>query len=556
MGLLDPQPPPYDPLEWRMLPFAERTRQVCQAWATQGYGTPLGAFSVYGVKILFYVAAWVFFCAFHPDIQGWSDLGSWWLTTLAFQKAILWSLTFEVMGFGCGSGPLTGRYFPPFGGLLHFLRPGTTKMARWPELPVVGGTQRSWLDVAVYAALLIACFRGLVAADPTPSHFLPVVVLLAAFLVLDRTVALAARSEHYLVTSFCFLFPGDALAGAKAVQLALWAWAGVSKLNHHFPTVVCVMQSNSPFTTPAFRQRLYRDYPNDLRPSPLAERLAHFGTALELLVPLFLGLGGGGPLTWVGMALMLLLHGFITSNVPMGVPLEWNVMVVYGAFFLFGTHAEVSVLGIESGGLAVVLVVTCVLAPLAGNLWPHRLSFLFSMRYYAGNWPFSVWLFRGDAHRKLERVKKSSPWVFDQLSRFYDDATSIGLFGKVLGFRAMHLHGRILQLVMPRLVEHFEDYEYVDGEIVAGLVLGYNFGDGHLHQEELLEKVQSQCRFEPGELRCLFVESQPLLRDELHYRLHDAATGLREAGTIPVSELRALQPWPEEAVDPTVPGHA
>ena len=39
---------------------------------------------------------------------------------------------------------------------------------------------------------------------------------------------------------------------------------------------------------------------------------------------------------------MLMLHGFITSNVPMGVPIEWNVMVVYGVFVLFWAHPDVS----------------------------------------------------------------------------------------------------------------------------------------------------------------------------------------------------------------------
>ena len=67
----------------------------------------------------------------------------------------------------------------------------------------------------------------------------------------------------------------DWIAGAKAVQLALWFWAGVSKLNHHFPAVVCVMTSNSP-TTPfaALRRRMYRHYPDDLRPSPLATMMS------------------------------------------------------------------------------------------------------------------------------------------------------------------------------------------------------------------------------------------------------------------------------------------
>ena len=38
MNLLAPTPPPYDPLEWAELPFAQKSRMVCRAWAMQGYG--------------------------------------------------------------------------------------------------------------------------------------------------------------------------------------------------------------------------------------------------------------------------------------------------------------------------------------------------------------------------------------------------------------------------------------------------------------------------------------------------------------------------------------
>lgn len=34
----------------------------------------------------------------------------------------------------------------------------------------------------------------------------------------------------------------------------------------------------------------------------------------------------------VAIVMMLALHAYISSNVPMGVPIEWNVAVVYGAF--------------------------------------------------------------------------------------------------------------------------------------------------------------------------------------------------------------------------------
>lgn len=539
MGLLDPTPPPYAPLEWVKKPMHERGEMVCTTWASQGYGTPAGVLLFYAAKIALYVLGWMLFAGLAP-----STLASGWLAPVAFQKAIVWSMLFEVLGLGCGSGPLTGRYMPPFGGFLYFLRPGTTKLPLLPGAPLIGRRTRGALDVVAYASLVAACLRALTAPSPGWLHFAPIVVLVPLLGVLDKTIFLAARAEHYWTTIVCFAFAGDWIAGAKAVALALWFWAGVSKLNHHFPAVTCVMTSNNPFARSLWLRRLmYARFPRDLRPSALATLMAHAGTLLELAVPVAFVLTplGSPPSTAIG--LMLVLHVFITSNVPVGVPLEWNVMVVYGGFALFWAHPATSLLAVGSAPVVAFLVVMLVVVPLVGNLFPRHVSFLLSMRYYAGNWPFSIWLFREGATRKLARLTATSPWLYAQLAPFYDHATSVGLVGMVMGFRLMHLHGRALPLLVPKAVGNLADYEWLDGEIVAGHVLGYNFGDGHLHQEQLLESVQAQCGFEEGELRCVFVESQPLGGASLGYRIVDAKTGLIERGELPVSELRTRQPW-------------
>ncbi len=542
MNILKPLPPPYDPLEWKQKPLAEKSRMVCEAWALQGYGAPLGVLFVYFLKVLGYIYGWIFFCSLSPSLGGISTIENWWMEPVAFQKAIVWSMFFEGLGLGCGSGPLTGRYFPPLGGFLYFLRPGTTKLPLFPRLL---GTKRNALDVLLYAGHNIYLVYLLSRPELSAQMFLPAIAALGVLGVFDKTIFLASRAEHYFTSLVCFAFAGDWIAGSKAVHLALWFFAGVSKLNHHFPAVVCVMTSNSPLTNFAWlRKMMYRNYPADLRPSRLAVWLAHGGGLLEFLVPLVLGLSTGGTATELGLVLMLLLHIFITSNVPMGVPIEWNFMMVYGGFFLFWENAGVSVLGISSPLLFIFLVVMLVVVPIAGNVAPKWVSFLMSMRYYAGNWAFSAWMFRAESYRRLDKnLKKSSGWVYDQVARFYDYPTSVGLIGKVFGFRSMHLHGRVLPRLLPRAVERVEDYEHVDGEVVAGMVLGWNFGDGHLHREELLRAVQAQCRFEPGELRCVFVESQPMFSKTVNYRIYDACSGLIEEGEIAVSELLAVQPW-------------
>jgi hypothetical protein len=540
---LRPLAPPYDPLEWAKKPFPEKSRMVCEAWAMQGYGTPSAIYLVYALKIALYVGGWMFFCGFTPGMGGIADIASWWLRPEAFQKAILFSLLFEGLGIGAGSGPLTGRYVPPFGGALYFLRPGTTKLPLFEGAPIIGGLRRSWLDVVLYAANVALVIAALVAPAPPRAIVVAIAVLVAALGVLDKTIFLSARGEHYWTTIMVFALASDFVPGAKAVHSALWFWAGFSKLNHHFPAVVGVMTSNSPITRFAWMKRLmYKKYPADLAPSKLAIYSAHAGTALEFAVPIVLWCGRGGVVTTIGLALMLLLHAFITSNVPMGVPLEWNVMMVYGGFFLFWKHAAVTLAEATAPVIALLLVM-CVALPLLGNLRPAKIPFLLAMRYYAGNWAYSVWFFRHDSHRKLDRLKKSSGWIYDQLGLLYDRGLSVGIGGKVMAFRLMHLHGRALSELVPKALPRFGDYEWMDGEIVAGMVLGWNFGDGHLHREQLLRAVQAQCAFEEGELRCIMVESQPLGQPKLHYRILDAKTGLLEEGHLDIAALRARQPW-------------
>jgi hypothetical protein len=541
---LKPTLPPYDPLVWERLPFAEKARQVCHSWALQGYGTPLGVYLVYLLKLVGYVGGWVYFCGFTPGHGGLAEIGAWWMSSAAFVKAILWSALFELVGLGCGSGPLTGRYLPPIGGFLYFLRPGTTKLPLLPGAPLIGGIRRNAIDVLAYAGVLGLLGAGLVAAQPQAWLLVALAVALPLLGVLDKTLFLAVRGEHFWTAIAIFALAGEGFVpGMMWLWAALWFWAGVSKLNHHFPGVVGVMMSNNPLVRAGWlRRRMYRDFPADLGPSRLATWMAHAGTLLELSVPVLLMLGDGGTLTLVGLLLMLVLHGFILSNVPMGVPIEWNVLMVYGGLYLFWAHAGASPLALGPG-VAAVVAVMCVALPVLGNLFPGRVPFLLAMRYYAGNWAYSVWLFKGESHRRLERLTKSSGWVYEQLGVLYDQPTCVALVGKVMAFRLMHLHGRALPELLPRAVERVEDYQWIDGELIAGLSLGWNFGDGHLHGEQLLRAIQAQCEFAAGELRCVMVESQPLGRGTLAWRIFDAKDGLLAAGEVEVAGLRTRQPW-------------
>jgi hypothetical protein len=552
MGFFSPAEPPFAYEEWRRLPHLERIRPLAQDWAVNGFGTPYFVYLLYIVKLVVYaLGGLLLISATSSGLGGIGDLGSWWAAPIVFEKAVVWTMLWEALGLGAGSLPLTLRFSPMIGGALYWLRPGTTRLPPWPDrVPLTRGTRRTWLDVALYAGLIAAALN-LLLADVTRLDPVAVGVLLAVLVALglrDKVPFLAARAEVYGNLLIVFLFPlTNLVIAAQLVFVCIWWGAASSKLNRHFPFVVTVMISNTPWNrSKRFKRALYRDHPDDLLPSRLGEADAHLGTLIEFTLPLLLLATSGGVLGTIAVAGMVIFHLHILSTFPLAVPLEWNVFMIFGVLFLFGHYGDVPWSTLEDPLLLVVLALTCVCVPVLGNFRPDLISFLPSMRYYAGNWATSQWLFRHDtrAEEKLdEAIVKAAPIVTRQLQKFYDDELIDVLIYKGLAFRSMHSHGRALNALVGRAVEDLEAYDVREGELVSGVVLGYNFGDGHFHNEKLLAAVQERCRFAPGELRVVTLESQPAHSTKQRYRIFDAAAGLVEEGTVDVRDMVVRQPW-------------
>ncbi len=90
--------------------------------------------------------------------------------------------------------------------------------------------------------------------------------------------------------------------------------------------------------------------PTTCTPSPLAKAMAHAGTFLEFAHaahPAVRHPRGPAPATSACSSL-LMLHGFILSNLPIAAVFEWNVLSIYAAFFLFVGHPEVSLFAVGS----------------------------------------------------------------------------------------------------------------------------------------------------------------------------------------------------------------
>ncbi len=554
MGFLQPSLPELDLEEWRRGTRNERMQPLARHFAEIGFGTPDVVVLAYVLKIGLYLAGGMAFALTSEGIDGFFAVGSWWNEPIVFQKVVLWTLLFEVLGLGCGFGPLNLRFLPPLGSFLYWLRPGTIRMPPWPgRVPLTAGDRRSPVDVLLYAGLLAATTWTLL-GDGTDEGLLPasdVAVVLCVLAVLglrDKTIFLAARSEIYATLALTFLLTTvtDQIVAAQLVFVAIWWGAATSKLNRHFPFVVAAMMTNSPMTRGRrMKRRFHRGFPDDLLPSGLSTTLAHVGTAVEFAVPLVLLLSDGGPVTTVAAVVMIAFHLQILTSFPMGVPLEWNVFMIFGIGTLFVDKSTLGP-GDLADPLPVVALMTAVVGTVVvGNLFPQKVSFLPAMRYYAGNWDTSIWCFTPAALEKYDAgITKATVLPHLQLTRIYgEEMAEIPLFTGY-AFRAFHTHGRALFALIPRACgeDHDTSHVVMDGELVAGTTLGWNFGDGHLHGPQLIAAIQARCHFEPGEVRVVMLHAQPIHRQTQQYLLWDAATGEVERGEVRVSDLVSRQP--------------
>jgi Transmembrane protein of unknown function (DUF3556) len=560
MGFLQPTPPPFDLEEWRAKPYLTRLKLNCQDWAVNGFAPPDAVYLLYIVKLIVYlVGAALVISLTTPGVGGLTDVSDWWTQPIVFQKFVVWTSMWEIIGLGSGSMQLAARYGPIIGGALYWLRPGTLRLPPWPDkVPLTRGTRRTSLDVLLYGAILATGIYLLTSSGNNGLLSRGAIVGLLFFWALlglrDKVPFLAARPEIYGFFLIVSLFPvKNILPGWQFVMFFIWWGAAASKLNRHFPYVISVMVANTPWNrSRKAKAKLFKDYPNDLRPGRPAAIGAHLGTAVEFGLPLILLLTNKGPVHTIALVGMVLFHAHITSTFALGVPLEWNLFMIYSLLFNFGHYANVPLSNLDNPVLIVVLALIGIVIPVLGNLYPEKISFLPSMRYYAGNWATTIWLFNKgtDAEHKLdERLYKVAPITVEQLAKLYGEEMANYFMDKALAFRSMHSHGRALNALAARAVDDIEAYHVREGEVISGVCAGWNFGDGHFHHEQLLAAVQEQVGFEPGDVRVVMLESQPFHIPRQRYRIHDAATGLLEEGWVDVAEMVRRGPWLEETFE-------
>jgi hypothetical protein len=570
MGFLKQDTPQIDFEEWSKGTRAEKIIPMARHWAEVGFGTPVLLHLFYVVKIALYVlGAWLLALTTKGlgGIDGFTNVAHWYAEPIVFEKVVLYTMLFEVVGLGCGFGPLNNRFFPPMGSILYWLRPGTIRLPPWPgRIPFTKGDNRTPFDALLYGALLvllvIAIFSdgtGPMPALGTTVGALPawqiwaVLGVLAVLGLRDKVIFLAARGEVYASFTVAFLFAGygvDLILGAKLVCLVIWLGAATSKLNKHFPFVISTMMSNNPIFRQRFIKRhFFEHFPDDLRPGRLSRWLAHFSTAIEGLVPLVLFFSHGGWPTAIAAFVMLCFHFGILSSIPMGVPLEWNVFMMFSVLALFVGHASIGLRDLTTP-LPILLFAVVAGTVVTGNLFPRKVSFLPGMRYYAGNWDTTLWCIKPSAEAKIANgVVAISSMPVAQLEKFYGskEAAQVPMY-MGYAFRAFNTHGRALFTLAHRVMagHNEDDYVLTDGERVTSTAIGWNFGDGHFSNEQLVAALHKRCHFEPGEVRVVMLDAQPIHRQTQQYRLVDAATGEFERGYVRVADMVTRQPWADD----------
>ena len=205
---------------------------------------------------------------------------------------------------------------------------------------------------------------------------------------------------------------------------------------------------------------------------------------------------------------MVLFHLNILLSIPMGVPLEWNMMFIYSGLVLFGAYGDVHVWDIESPVL-IALLVGLVLAGRSSGASARTRSR--SCRR-CGTTPATG--------RPACGCSGRGPWS-GSTSTSPRPAAAIAASSRADRgghLRRDHARGRRSgpctstaghgqRACSPGLRRGRDRTEGPDacrdeGEMHRRVVLGWNFGDGHLHHEQLLAAVQAECGFAPGDLRC------------------------------------------------------
>src|SRR5271166_5014656 len=98
MGFLKPDLPVLDMAEWSKGTRSEKIRPMARHWAEVGFGTPVVLHLFYVAKILLYILVGWLIVFSTKGIDGFLDVKAWYAEPIVFQKVVLYTMLFEVVG--------------------------------------------------------------------------------------------------------------------------------------------------------------------------------------------------------------------------------------------------------------------------------------------------------------------------------------------------------------------------------------------------------------------------------------------------------------------------
>jgi hypothetical protein len=168
MSFTKPEFPPVDPAAVLARPLMGRMRFLAQHWTDNGFGSPRMVHAIYIAKLVFfYTLGDVVIATMTSGLPAFWHVAQWWNQPIVYQKAILWTVLLEAIGFAGSWGLLAGKVKPMTGGILFWARPATIRLRPCQWVPFTNGDRRNWFDVILYLALLVSVAVALFSLEST-----------------------------------------------------------------------------------------------------------------------------------------------------------------------------------------------------------------------------------------------------------------------------------------------------------------------------------------------------------------------------------------------------
>ena len=235
--------------------------------------------------------------------------------------------------------------------------------------------------------------------------------------VLDKTLFLACRAEHYFVVLVCLAVAArrrrSGSPACKLVWCFIWFWAATSKLNDHFPSVIMFMMNNGPFFPKCAEEEALHALPRRPAPVALATFMAHIGHRDRVLDP---GRAARSSQNQTADRRCPAADGRLPRLHRDQQPERHAGRVEHPDDLRRLLPVRLPPRGAarsrrcrDAASCSRSCSSRSSSCRLLGNFFPSQVSFLLSMRYYAGNWAYNIWLVRKGSAEKFDEAEEGAP---------------------------------------------------------------------------------------------------------------------------------------------------